>query len=322
MRQLKKTIEEHALNQDSILSRIHDVNKTKERRFAMRKHVWLSVGFAAVLILGLAIGLNQRPVADNATLQSEESQDLLVYAQVSVDINPSFTLYLNKPGKVVEIVAINDDAKTLKIDDLTGKPAEWVIEQLIQRATAAGFIDINDGDEDFVLLSTVVLDEDDPEAEENQDSLGQKIQAAVLASETIEGSIKVAVIKATLREKFEAEGKDIPLGLYIINGMIESPAGTWIKVSEFVSNKDNVDKLEKRAEITVRNQTKFIQHMLDELKAAGVDVTTFETMLASPTRDLEQIKALVKARYQLQFPDEDEEEEKPLTPPGQDKKNS
>lgn len=331
MKQLKTTLQRKALNPDNLRERIEAVNRRQSRRFGIFPRLILPLGFALSLILALAVGLNRLPEKESVTLKTVGSEATVAYAMVSVDINPSFEIYLNKPGKVIEIKALNEDAQTIGTEDLLGKEPESVIEQLIARATAAGFIVPADVQEDYVLISTVILDDDDPEAEKNQDSLGAKIQAALLASETIDGTIEVAIIKATLREKFEAEAKDVPLGLYVINGLIDNGSGEMIKVSEFVKNKDNHDKLGKRASITVRNQKKFIQNLINELGKLGVDVTGYQTRLDAEGTDLEALKAEVKERLQALNPEPETEESaspsglsgKPdgKPSPGQDRKN-
>jgi hypothetical protein len=82
---------------------------------------------------------------------------------------------------------------------------------------------------------------------------------------------KVAVIKATLREKFAADGKEVPLGLYIINGMIEKDGAT-ISVSEFVKDKNNINKLAKRAEIIAAKDAR--KETQESRKQAGESTST------------------------------------------------
>ncbi len=267
MSQLKNSIEKHALNETDMLARIRldtqmDTQK-KARNSSMQKRVWLSAGVAAAMFIAVIANWGAlEPVLTGTPLEPTQTQTLvaaaqpaiqnLAYAMVSIDINPSLELYTNISGDVIEIKAKNNDAKSLNLKDLVGQPAEAAVITIIQRVTQAGFIKPEDTTDDYVVISEVILDENDADAGKNLESLGNKIQQAV-AKADMSSTTKVAVIKATLREKFEAENKNVPLGLYIINGMIDEDHNfateDTIKVSEFVKEKKNVDQLAKRAAI-------------------------------------------------------------------------
>lgn len=263
MNKLQNSIEKHVLNETDMLIRIRKETLQRERTVKMNKKVWISGGVAAAMLIAVvsiwanmipAVPINSETSATAAQTASSTTAAIqnVAYAMVSVDINPSLEFFTDKDGLVIEIKTKNKDAKTLEIKDLIGLPVEEAVTILIQRATDAGFIQAGDDTDDYVVVSTVVMDENDADAKQNQDSLGYKIQQAVAAAD-LDTTTKVAVIKATLREKFAAEGKDIPLGLYIINGMIEKD-GKMISVSEFVKDKNNLKKLAKRAEIATAKQ--------------------------------------------------------------------
>jgi hypothetical protein len=264
MNQLKTSIKKHVLNETDMLIRIRKETLQRERTIKMNKKVWISGAVAAAMLIAVvSIWANMIPAAPiNSEATSTAAQvassstaiQKVAYAMVSVDINPSLEFFTNKDGLVIEIKAKNADAKTLETNDLIGLPVDEAVIKLIERATAAGFIKDGDTTDDYVVVSTVILDEKDVDANKNQDSLGYSIQQAVAAAD-LGTTTKVAVIKATLREKFAAEGKDIPLGLYIINGMIERD-GQMISVSEFAKDKHNVDKLAKRAEIIAAKEAR------------------------------------------------------------------
>ena len=144
----------------------------------------------------------------------------LLDIMISVDINPSFEIYADADGKVVEIKPVNDDAKTLDVSALIGLPVDDAVSGIIALATEAGFIDSSDNIEDYVIVSTVLLDEESADAEDKQDELDDMITEGLAEDETLPDTTKVAVIKATQVEMFLAKGKDVPMGLYVINGMI------------------------------------------------------------------------------------------------------
>lgn len=167
---------------------------------------------------------------------------------MSLEINPSFALYTDATGKVIEIEAVNDDAKTLQVSTLVGLPVDDAISNIIAQATTAGFINSTDEVEDYVIVSTVLLTAANEDSDKKQDELNNQIEKGLAEDETLDDSLNIAVIKASQVEMFEAKGKDVPMGLYVINGMIENN-GVMIPVSEFVSNSDNLNKLKNHADI-------------------------------------------------------------------------
>lgn len=229
MNKLSDSIRDHAFNPDKIAV------KVKKPR---RRSPWLPIGVAAALVVTIvALALSSGIFAPSQP----------AYAMVSIDINPSFEIYTDADGRVVEIKTVNEDAADLKLSGLIGKPIDKAVAIIIERAIEAGFLD--EGDQlDYVLVSTAMLT-DDPDADEKQDSLGQQIANGLLDGIDPDSDVRVAIIKATKRELFEARGKKIPLGLYIINGMVETEGGVMVPVSEFVADKENLKKLENRARI-------------------------------------------------------------------------
>lgn len=267
-----------------------------------KKLIW-SVGVAAALVIAIiaSVTLLTPPVltqtADSKPATTAQVADVkaTAYAMVSIDINPSFELYLDKPvsegGVVIEIEAANRDAAELKKSNkdafkaLLGKPVGEVSATLIALAKEAGFITEPEDETEVqikVLVSTVILDEEDPEAEANQDSIGAAIKEA-LSVPGNEDLPKVAIIKATLREKSEAEGKDIPLGLYILKGMYTETTTDEngkisivkeMKVSDYVKDPELLAKLQERAEI-IESRKADKQDVKEARKAArGTEPTT------------------------------------------------
>lgn len=236
-----------------------------------KKLIW-SVGVAAALVVAIiaSVTLLTPPVltqtADSkpATTAQVADVETTAYAMVSIDINPSFELYLDEAGNVIEIEPVNQDAAQLRKEEkvafqaMIGQPSDDVVAAIIDLAKKHEYIKSGDSTTDYVLVSSVILDEEDPDAEANQDSIGAKIKAKLSVPGALDDTTKVEIIKATLREKFAADEKDIPLGLYIIKGMYTGPERDEpIKVSEFVKNKADLAKLEQRAErVETRQEAK------------------------------------------------------------------
>ena len=124
-----------------------------------------------------------------------------------------------------------------------------------------------------------------------------RIQDKVKDSEYLQ-SLNIVSIKATQREKFEAEGKDIPVGLYVINGYVLQEDGTFMKAGEFFSNPENKEAVKNRVEITEERLEKLrerIEKALGKLENKGVDATEYRLRLENAGYDdMLQIQAQIK----------------------------
>ena len=257
MNKLQNTIKEHTFNQTAMLSRIRLQNQSKKKNIFLSRNIWISAGIAVSVMFITAIGANiytqsykavntSKDAAKYAELMYAEHQ--LSYALVSLDINPSFELYTDADGKVVEIEAVNEDARTLDVYTLVGLPVDDAISKIIALATTAGFINPTDDVEDYVIVSSVLLAAKNEDSDKEQNELNNQIENGLAEDETLDDTLSVAIIKADQVAMFEAKGKDVPMGLYVINGMIENN-GVMIPVSAFVSNSDNLNKLKNHAVI-------------------------------------------------------------------------
>ena len=314
MNKLEKSIQKNAFNQDDMLTRIQAEtygmkSKTLFGGTPMKKVIGL-LAFSFTLIFAVWFGLNQNDIA----------RDEEVVMLVGVDINPSFELSVNRNNNVVEIEALNDDAKTIDVSDLIDEPVEDVVEEIIRRAAQAGFIDVNDLEEDYVVVSTVSLEDDEDKQDELEEEIGQKVRD----SEFLQ-SLNIVQIKATQREKFEAEGKNIPVGLYVINGYVLQEDGTFLSAKEFFSDPENKDKISNRSNITLEKQEKLklrLEETLAKLELGGFDATqyrlrlevaTFEQMLEIQAELKVETKNMNKGSNE---PDDDEEESEITEPRG------
>ena len=231
-------------------------SEAKPKAKALSPRVWAYLVAAAAVLLVVGIGAlvmknqNDSMIRERATqyATSESIAHNMAFAMISVDINPSFEVYVDANGNVLSIEAVNDDAATMDVSMFLGMPAQEAVAGIINSSEAAGFIHGEDELEDYVLVTTVLLEDESTENQQKQDHLGQLIRERVEAAGELGDTTKVAIIKATKVELFEAREKDIPMGLYIINGMIENN-GEMIPVSEFVSNKDNLNKLKNRSDV-------------------------------------------------------------------------
>ena len=303
---LKQSLNDHAYNQDKLLSAILTqataeglTSSSKRRINPMRKLAKLT------LSLGLAAVLSVFALSAFGVIQLFPTSPV-VAAVYALDINPSFELSVNPQDKVIEILAVNADAETIEFDDLIGLAAEEAVETLIERAEAAGFIDLDDLEDDFVVITTIAQKDQYREQSEGLHTrLRQRIQ-----DNTMLQAMNVVTIKATLAQLMEARGDEVPVGLYVLHGMVTSSDGTMLTAKEFFAKAGNLEAIEDHAQIQLMSQEQIRQRLetaLNKLENAGVDTTELRTRLENAGElDMLQIQAEVRKQINQHGPGNDD----------------
>lgn len=94
----------------------------------MKKKIIIGVSILVILIIGVVLYflLNKK---GNTNQPIEKFDDVAIYT-ITLDINPSIKIELNKDKKVINVIALNDDAKEIINEDFKGKTFEEEIEIL------------------------------------------------------------------------------------------------------------------------------------------------------------------------------------------------
>lgn len=94
----------------------------------MKKKIIIGVSILVILIIGVVLFflLNKK---ENTNQPIEKFDDVAIYT-ITLDINPSIKIELNKDKKVINVIALNDDAKEIINEDFKGKTFEEEIEIL------------------------------------------------------------------------------------------------------------------------------------------------------------------------------------------------
>lgn len=256
----------------------------------MRKSPYFALKLVSTLALGFVMVL--------AILPLMQAQPTNAYVTtIRVEINPAFELKVDHNDNVIDIITLNPEAAAFDKTPHIGQPVATVVDALIAFAVQAGFIDETAVESDVVNI-TFVVDEDEPEAVKDAvDNLGERLRAHLESAEG--GSIvDVVFIKATLRELFEAREKDIPLGLFVIQGYRLLEDGTLIPMREFVRSEDG-QKLNRltRAE---RFELRALERYLDSLSDLVEDLEELEDeLLEAGSTDTERLAALSAEIAQL-----------------------
>ncbi len=261
---LKREIDEST---PDVLEGILSSCKERKRDMTMKKQrkilpiVAAAASFA--LIFGVVFGVM---VYNNSNA---------VDSVVSIDVNPSVELKLNKKEKVVSLSAVNDDGmQILKDADVVGMTAESAVETLLSEMTDKGYID---ADKNSVLISVQNKDK------ESADKLSEKLLDSAYRSMG-EKNGKGAVIAQTL-----TENEDSARRIAEEYGLSHGKAKLITKIME----KDSLLTPDKLAGLHMNDLNLLIQQNgieLDEVKHKGnaSDATYI-------TADAAKLSALVEA---------------------------
>ncbi len=281
MSKLRKAVSLNIMSEEKILQQLRkDLGLKKPKN--SEGSFWLRNGLISFTLICLVLfgsffdGLNKKaPVTS------------LITTLVSIDINPSFTLEVDKDNKVLKIIAENDDAESIEINDLEGLDAVLVVETLILRAQEAGYLT----DSDYVVVTTAPAKSGD----ENDANQLYELILENLEKEGVSDDVNVALIKATLQQLMAAKDKDVPLGLFIVNGLVNNN-GVMMSISDFLKSTDNLELLETISSIvkkTTLNTRSLLERFLDRLERAGVDVVSLRARAAADGENLAVLKAEV-----------------------------
>jgi len=292
MDKLKQSFKENLMNEDKIYQTL--ITKASKRYYFNIFSNKLVLTFSIAILLISAIILSNLPTLDinktPTTIGISTPFNKLAYAIVSVDINPSFELYVDLQDNVIEINPLNDDAKSLTLNKLIGLPVQDVIEDLIKQAQDLGYINLLDTNQDTVIISTISYGSDGVK-------LVKDIQVKLRSSLTIDRSIKSYILKATDEDREEAKRENVSLGIYMLNGIIQNN-GTPMNVQTFVSDLNNLEILEEYAEDTNGSElVSVIQVLINELNRLNVDTTSFQTRLNTQGEDLEELIEDLKDKF-------------------------
>lgn len=149
-----------------------------------------------------------------------------VYGYISLDINPSIQLEINKDFEILDINAINNDAKSIINEEWIGKDVKFVIDEIIDETERQGILN---EDRDFVLVS-YYLPENDKEIED------KLIKDFDEIFDEDENDYEVAIIKSHNEDLKEAQEEENTIGRIIVNNKMKK------KVSDLMDVKEKIEE--------------------------------------------------------------------------------
>ncbi len=214
----------------------------------MKKKLLLSIPAIAIALLLIVLNPGDIINIDNTKVTSATTTATIV----TVDINPSFKIFADETNIVLNVEAMNEDAKTIQIEDLIGLKTVDAIEAIIERSELAGFIDTTDLEDDFVLVTSI--DADDEDDIDNTQYLIDQLQIRAQDSQILE-KVNVAMTQANMEQLQNAEQNKTSAGLMNINN------GEETSVKEYFANKENVQAFTKNGDLIEANYEHKLQVM-------------------------------------------------------------
>jgi len=157
----------------------------------MKKKILIIVGIViGVILIGVGVTYGILAYKDNRK----------VYSTLTIDVNPSIEVSLNKKNKVLEVKALNEDSKSIVEDiNINGKEIDKALEIMVDKLEEKGYIK----EEDNAILINV-----ESENRELRNIVETTIKEVVEEKE-IETEVIVQSIEVTEEIKKIAEEKNI-----------------------------------------------------------------------------------------------------------------
>ena len=189
------------------------------------KIYWKPIAAAAMLFLALSVG------GVGYAMQN------MVYSVVSVDINPSVQMELNRNDKVIGLEALNDDAEKVITEEMIGQNVEDVLRQLVANSSDLGYL----VDEGVLLISTV-------EKRNDNDDIDEFLLKLIETDDFKD--FNVVLTESTVEELDEADEQNVSVGIRKLERIRDNASETGktnrseiMSVRAFFDNIENIDLL-------------------------------------------------------------------------------
>lgn len=131
-------------------------------------------------------------------------------ALLAVDINPSVEMEINKNYRVIKILALNEEASKLPLEDLKNYPLIDALEEIVEMAETAGYL--REDESNRVVVTSVELESND-EADKNLDNLIMEGKKKIEEVSNERGQqVEVVAIKSDRETLTKAKEKNISVG--------------------------------------------------------------------------------------------------------------
>jgi len=197
---------------------------------------------------------------------------------VVVDINPSVQLNLNDEEIVEGFIALNEDANSLELEQLTGMSLAEALEYVAQSAVDNGFIDPEDLEDDYIIITAV--------SEKEQKDIESIVKQVKKESDILK-TVNIAYTEASMDQVEEAKEKNEPVGLISVGESIDD--SETLTVKSFFQDENAKSLFLEKGIILKEN----LDHEIDRLQnnLETLDLTEEEV------KDLNTVLAYTKEEY-------------------------
>lgn len=103
----------------------------------MNKKKMIIISIAMILLIGSLVGCFF--IVKGVFKDKENKLDTNVVSMITLDINPSIKIELNKDNLVINVISLNDDGKEITDDNYLGKNLDDVVNSIIDNLVDKGY---------------------------------------------------------------------------------------------------------------------------------------------------------------------------------------
>lgn len=187
------------------------------------------------------------------------NNNIAIYTEVTMDINPSLQLSLNKKDEVVAVDALNDDGTVFEMSEIIGATFEEAVDLLLYTAVEEGYV--VEGTETHVVFSTIEMKQS---GVDKSKTLTAMIDAALSDDEEpILDNVTITVIKATPEQLEEAIETGLPTPVVVLDETLDLSEVTTVK--ELFENSDTFGVIKNNGKGQVVKESKQLEHKKSEM---------------------------------------------------------
>lgn len=292
MDKLKQGLRDAFLDEDRVFENI--TRKVEFRPFPKFK---LAMTVSSILLTVMLIGmLLARPT-------------IAVAGVVSVDLNPSVRFELTDEFIVLKALPQNAQADSLDMKSLVGLRITDAIAALVKQTIEKGYIDKLSLTQDFILVTTVAIEDRNTTFSFDLKSLLANLQK----ENPLFSGMSVAFMEA-LREDLEnADAQNIPFWIYLLqkenpdlaldkNATVQTYFEDPVLRGEF---EESLGEVEDDDDFDDED----LLEALDYLQKQGVDVSSYRDRINQPDASIEQLAKEIKEVLEEEEHGGEEEEE-------------
>ncbi|WP_432664736.1 anti-sigma factor domain-containing protein [Wukongibacter baidiensis] len=296
------------------------ISLEKDKRYTNIPN-YLKVFAALAACIAIAIIINNPFIRDQRQF----------YAIVSLDINPSFELGIDKSYNVIQIDAMNEDSKGILDLELIGEPLSVAVSEILSDVEESGYVLESDN---ALLVSTVNFKSDDDEP--LQKAVSDGVRLAMSENKVYENT-KVIFIEADKEDLDAAEKQELSVGKYrlleLSDKKVDKKTIEEGRVSDLIEEEEIKDDLETDKTIQIidgkdlkelnqieedikslKETVKQVKGSLDSDDAKKVDalfndIKIREKRFINEDSEFEEIREVLEALHQIIEEDDIEEDE-------------